>query len=641
MYRIFACIVCFLASSAALYPVTTRFINDFPFDKLSSYQLSNVSLTEQGGLELARSYEVLYRSEGMLWSLAFWQGRILVGTADQARVLEIQGTESREVFRSEGDLIISDMEGVGSRLYLSTLPQSRVLALGADYKIQQEWSVTNKYIWDIVPHGETLYILCGNPAALYSIHKGILSSLAEISLEDNLLNGMVYQDKLYFSGERYLYRYDGRTVTPLAGFDNPVTGLLQHQGSLYLVTATHDPSVSANPSGNGSTDKNSGSDSKPYYGESALYRVSLSGRVELLYKRKNIQFVSLTLRGDTLLIGTGKDAGYLEYSLDGSRKSFTSLGSGKFITTILHDKDVYGVLLQPTRIVRIGQTFAGQGYFISDMIDTENISRWGSPVTGQELLPGTGVSYYTRSSLIGDNRYWDPWKTVTDRIQSSPGRYFQYRITLTSQGQNSPRVKSLSIPFVQDNLPPRIENISIKYEKQGLQVSWNTRDENKDQLNYDIYLALVEGPWVRLNQLPLSEESYTLEYRAYPAGSYRVQVVARDNWSNPPALALQHFLVSDPFIIDNQVPVLAKLETELKGQTLLFRFSAEDSQTPLSWAGYSLNGSPWKHLLPRDGMLDQLQEVFEHSVDSSGPVFLQIGVRDSLGNETVTGRYIP
>ncbi len=626
------------------FAVSTRYINEFPFDKLSSYQLSNVSLTEQGGLELARSYQELYRSSALLWSLEFWQDRMLAGTGDTARILEIQGKQEKEVFHSEGDLIISDMAGAGDTLYVSTLPKSRILALGRDYKIKQEWSVTNKYIWDLIPVEDTLYILCGNPAALYSIDHGILSSLAEVSLEDNLLTGLWYQKTLYFSGERYLYRYQGGKVTAMAGFDNPITGLLQYQGAIYLVTATHDPSVSANPnsSGGSSGDQNSGSDnSKPFFGESALYKVSLQGNVEILYKKKNIQFVSLTLNGDNLLIGTGKDAGYMEYSLDGKRKVFSSLGQGKFMTTIQEKGETYGVLLSPTRIVRIDKTFSTSGTFYSDLIDTDNISRWGTPAINQELMPGTSVQFFTRTSLITDLSSWQPWKMMQDSILSQPGRYFQYKVILSSDGKNTPRVKGLSIPFLQENLAPRIDKVSLKYEKDGLQLSWNGQDDNKDKLNYDVFLALVEGPWVKLNLYPLSEESYTLDYKSYPQGIYRVKVLARDNWSNPDNSSLTNYQVSDSFAIDNQAPQLNSLEFKRQGDLVTFSFSAEDSLTPLGWAGYSLNGSPWKNLTSVDGILDQKKENFKFTLPIVGPGFLQILIKDSLGNDVSKGVAIP
>ncbi len=637
-------ILLFVLITTSLFAVSTRYINDFDFDKLSSFQLSNVSLLEGGGLTLSHDSRLMYSSQSILWSMAMYNGKMLVGTGDQASLIEIDGSKSREVFTSEGDIILSDIEVRGQEIYVSTLPQSRIVKMKPDYSIDTEWSVTNKYVWDIVSGQDELYILCGSPAAVYSISGGILSSIAELPQEQNIMSGLYYQKALYFAGENLLYRYNGSKAVALASFDNPIAGMIMYRGDIYLITSTHDPSVSTGPNGNGKNNSGNSSGSSSgssYSGDSALYKIGLDGSVEQLYKKKNLQFVTLTMMGEDLIIGTAKDAGYLSYSLSSDKVSFSSLGDGKFITMVEQKGDIFGILLYPSRIMKIEKSYNTEGVFTSDVIDTENLSFWGTPLISTELMPGTSFTLSTRTGMVKNQELWEGWKTFQDSIASSPGRFIQYRVQLQSQGKNSPILKGLNIPFLQKNTAPRLQKIEVKYEKNGVKIEWQAEDANKDKLNYDIYLAQDEKEWVKLNQYPLNEDSYNLDYKSFPQGKYRVKVIARDDWSNPQKYSLDDYMVSSYFIFDNEVPQILDVKSEKNGTGQVVTFSAKDNLLPLGWSAYSVNGGLWKNLSPVDDIMDQKRESFRITLTEKGPLFLQILVRDSAGNEATQGIYLP
>ena len=91
--------------------------------------------------------------------------------------------------------------------------------------------------------------------------------------------------------------------------------------------------------------------------------------------------------------------------------------------------------------------YAASGTFTSRVFDANTAVYWltASPISG--MPAGTGVTVETRTSA--DNVSWSTWQaTIAGNIVSPPGRYFQYRVLLsTSDARLSPVVEQMPITY--------------------------------------------------------------------------------------------------------------------------------------------------------------------------------------------------
>src|SRR5262249_37675892 len=97
-----------------------------------------------------------------------------------------------------------------------------------------------------------------------------------------------------------------------------------------------------------------------------------------------------------------------------------------------------------------------------------------------------------------------------------------------------------------------------------------------------------------------------------PDGNYVVKVVASDERANPREDALEHSLVSSPFLVDNRKPELV----DVKVQNGSFTGRARDSFSPISELAYSIDGGEWQPFSPKDGIFDDPVEDFSVKLPS-------------------------
>ncbi|HEY3108018.1 MAG TPA: PQQ-binding-like beta-propeller repeat protein, partial [Chloroflexota bacterium] len=91
--------------------------------------------------------------------------------------------------------------------------------------------------------------------------------------------------------------------------------------------------------------------------------------------------------------------------------------------------------------LRVASYPPGPGVYVSSVKDAGAAVPWGRLSWDAQAPPGTGLSLETRSSA--DGLGWSDWAAVAasgDPIGSPPGRYLQYRATLSSSASESPRL---------------------------------------------------------------------------------------------------------------------------------------------------------------------------------------------------------
>jgi hypothetical protein len=150
--KVLAVMICtVLFNINLIYPVSTKYINDFKFDNIDLFEFSNISFLENGGLELSRDYKTIYTSSHMLWTLENWDNGFLVSGGESAALSFVKGGNEKEVFSSSNHLLFSDVEKIGDRIYLTAVPEGTLFILDKQFHLSQKIELSNQYLWDIVP----------------------------------------------------------------------------------------------------------------------------------------------------------------------------------------------------------------------------------------------------------------------------------------------------------------------------------------------------------------------------------------------------------------------------------------------------------------------------------------------------------
>lgn len=413
---------------------------------------------------------------------------------------------------------------------------------------------------------------------------------------------------------------------------------------------------------------------------SELYRIDADGVVKTFWRSRNERIFAMTLNGaGDIVIGTG-DPGRL-YSVNPSGEHILLLELDDLQITTM-GKDSQGQIFVGTsnagKVYRLSHDFNSKGEYLSDIIDATVVSQWGAISWQADAKEGTAVVLHSRSgNTERPDKTWSPWSQKYSAasgtaIVSAPARFMQFKAELsTSAAKNSPVLREVSFSYLQKNLPPEITDITIlppgeyypdaasngasdsqletgansgqnsqsqytgrkSFQKGYRSVSWKSRDENGDNLSYDLYY----GSPNQQNWKPLAKEIrgsvFSWDSELMPDGDYLVKIVARDGLSNPPALALTSDKISQPFKVDNSGPKISVVNVVKGDKNSKATFAVEDGLSLVSTIEYALDVDSWKLLYPVDGICDSRIEKFEITFENQkGSHSLVIKAKDELGN---------
>src|SRR5207237_10117796 len=134
---------------------------------------------------------------------------------------------------------------------------------------------------------------------------------------------------------------------------------------------------------------------------------------------------------------------------------------------------------------------------------------------------------------------------------------------------------------------------------------WTATDKNQDILTYDLYYrAENERTW-KLLKKDLEDNFYTINSDTLPDGTYIVRVVANDQPSNPPEIALRGEMESRPFIIDNTPPVVTMNPERIDGRRPSVAIESAGQSSTLSQAEIAIDTGDWRPVFPKDGIVDE------------------------------------
>jgi len=347
------------------------------------------------------------------------------------------------------------------------------------------------------------------------------------------------------------------------------------------------------------------------------------------------------------------------YSVEGPRNTTLLLESTEEQTTrlIQAGNQLYAASSNIGKLFRIGDTSATSGTYESTVKDTDAVSSWGKLTWRSDDKNLIEVSTRTGNTSVPD-KTWSEWQPVdaAGASASPKARFVQWKAALKPDGTKSPRLGSVKVPYLQQNFRPEVTNIDVLTSGVALQkvplnqgnnvnpndpatiranaragqpriqpipprrapqrgaqsFQWTATDKNLDTLTYDLYYrAENERTW-KLLKKDLEDNFYTINSDTLPDGTYTVRVVASDQPSNPPDLALRGEMESRPFTIDNTPPVVTMSLERTENRRVRIAIEAVDQTSTLSQAEIAIDTGDWRPVFPKDGIIDEKTESFSY-----------------------------
>ncbi|MCL5743529.1 MAG: hypothetical protein M1541_06330, partial [Acidobacteria bacterium] len=417
--------------------------------------------------------------------------------------------------------------------------------------------------------------------------------------------------------------------------------------------------------------------------KSAVYKINPDNTVETIWTSKEENVYDVLSLPDRLLIST--DGSGRIYSLAPDRKVRMLLQTNQTEATRLLPSR--GSVLAATgnmgRIYRLGDTPGASGTFESPVHDSGTVARWGTLQWHSEDVPGTGLTFRTRSgNSARPDRTWSDWSGPLTgpgvvKVTSPNARYIQWKAELAGSGGATPSVESVTLAYLPQNSPPMVKSINVTTQpaatvvkatpqaataaytvtvtdtgdattgsagtptqtlsraaSQQISVTWQAEDPDGDRLVYSVYFrGEDESEWKPLKQ-NLHENVVNFDGDVLADGKYFFRVTASDREANPPSTARDAELVSAPVMIDNTPPVLTVAPVKKAGNRVELQFEASDAASPLRHCEYSLDAGTWIPIEAGDGVIDSRRESFVLRLDNltPGEHLLVLRVADSANN---------
>jgi hypothetical protein len=242
-----------------------------------------------------------------------------------------------------------------------------------------------------------------------------------------------------------------------------------------------------------------------------------------------------------------------------------------------------------------------------------------------DIPQGSAVKIETRSGNTSTpDSTWTEWASLPALGHEAPigkerARFLQIRATLTAGGAGSPTLDTLSAAYLQRNLRPQVQSVTVhppgevfqkplsltgeteilglegslpvesrptpspqaaggssgrlsappaatsnsrKTYQKGLQTfSWKAEDQNGDTLTHEVHYRAVSDERFRLLRKGMTDAVLAWDTSTVPNGRYVIRVTTSDSPGNPEGLALTGEKESVPFDVDNTPPVVTATAT--------------------------------------------------------------------------------
>ena len=668
-------------------------------------------------------------SEPFLWSVAVdSKGTVYAGGGRSGTVYRIPKGGAGSAWFESGDLavhaLVVDKSDV---VYAATLPEGRIVRITGEGKGETWYQPEDRYIWDLAlsPKGE-LYAATGERGVIYRITG---SGKAEVFFDSpefhivslavdpqgNVLagsdgKGLLYritpQGKASVLYDSPLREIAAVAIDPKGGVYAAALGVEGEAPPLPLLIPQTSPSgretvpglpgqppvqvpgIADEPQARVTVTTVSASIGGPSGPppRSEVYRVDPDGTVITIWSSPNEVAYALAIdAAGRPVLGTG-EPGRLRV-LTGPRQStqIAKLPSSQVTALAVAGRETIVAASNVGRLYRLDPAQADTGAYLSAPQDAQTVARWGRIGWRAQTPAAAKVEITTRTgnSATPDDT-WSDWSAPYaaadgSAITSPAGRYLQWRARLERKpGSDGPTLSSVSVTYVQSNLPPVARGLELlppgvvrersssppevdpeslaytgfrtladsdraaegpggkKIYLRGMRaLEWEADDPNGDTLAYDLFFrGEGEAAWRPLVR-GLREPSFAFDSMSLPDGLYRIRLDVSDAPSNPGEQARTASLTSEGFLVDNTPPsVVVTARKGSKGGTATIEVAATDAAGPVARAEMSLDAARFVPLSAADGASDSRAESYTHALEGlrPGEHLVIVRVVDLLGN---------
>ena len=664
------CLIAILFTSTA-FAVSTMYWQNSTYNDFADGELKNVGISSKGFIAPTYEAKKIEMEVDNVWSTIKNENNVLyIGTGKPAKIYRLEKDKPVEIFASKDDISITDFCRIGNAIYAASIPNGKIYKI-LNNKVTEYVELDAPYIWALEADKKgNLFAGTGPDAKLYRISKTKKIELLYDADDAHIFSmAMDKKGELVFgsSSNAFLYKlrknnkvevlYDfieteisaieifkdkifvGVNKYASQGFDVNFDELTNEQ-SKHPQVEKKDEIKTTMPVFFAEPEYFAVYEVKENYGPKPLIKINGESINDIkIGKDKNL-FLATGGKGRIYAIELADDNYFMLADLD-----------DMYVTTMVLVKGVPAFVGTGS----IGNIYkvkrATLGVYTSNVFDSEFLSEWGRVIFEKDGQ----VWIKTRTGNTGyPDKTWNDWSgkltQTSSKIVSKNSRYFQYRAGFTDKNSKLNRIK---ISFLNENQPPYIFSINVskasasKDSKEGQQTSisesaimstnkgvkivktsrknsdfdsesslirieWNAVDPDEDKLVYDLfYKGEKEKTW---KQVPRFENvaitKYVWDTASIPNGMYVMGLKAKDIKSNPEERALSDFSFSEPFLVDNSLPIVSTLRYsngKVKGE-------AFDDFSIIKRIDYSVDGNEYKLVFPLDKIFDQKKEGFSFNI---------------------------
>jgi hypothetical protein len=688
--------------------------------------VDQLSIDEHGRLTLGPEVRRVFDGAvSVVWALETRpDGTTFLGTGNDGKVFKVGADGNGTLFYDSPELEVHALAAApNGGLYVGTSPDGRIYRVDASGAATPFFDPDDKYIWSLATDAKgVLFAATGDKGTVYRITpdgkgevffqtKAVHAMTLRMEPSGTMLVGTGAPGRVFrvdAAGKGFLtldtpyqeiraIRLDGKGLIYAAALNaQPSEGSSDYTEAPAAPTPPATPSVSTEvlsfaiidvpvtPQTSAST---STREARPATA-GAVYRIQPDGLSDVLWESKDDSPYDLAIESDgVVLVATGDKGKVFRLSGEPVQPVLVSRVPAHHATVLARvGERTLLATANPGLLVSQSNTRATRGTYESDVKDAKMVASWGAMSWRATTPAGTKVEMSTRS---GNTRTpddaWSDWSTPYAAPEGSPitspkARYLQWRAVL-SGGAATPLLTSVSAAYLQRNMRPRVESITVhppgvafqkpfstgeaeiagldeepierrlanqgaggsqsgspslgrRIYQRGMQtIAWKAEDENQDELSYSVlYRREGETGWRSL-KTGLTDTLTVWDTSSTPNGTYVLKVVASDAVSNPVELALSGELESASFEIDNTPPSVTMGTVGRDGTRFVVSVDVRDADSALKKVEYSLDAQKWQSAFPRDGILDSRHESFEIRLDANtaGRV-LVVRATDSLNN---------
>ncbi len=708
--------IALLASPLALHAAQPQFWRIEGARDFLEGDVQGLSVDSEGRVRLAPASRVLHDPEvPTVWCVAADpEGALYVGTGNDGKVFKVDGGKGSLLFDAPELEVHALALGPDGRLYVATSPDGKVYAVDVNGQSSTFFDPTEKYIWALAfDKSGNLFVATGAEGRIYRVDPKGKAQAVLTSPETHILS-LALDDKgnLYAGSapEGIVYRLDA-ALKVFVVFDSPYREIKALEtgadGSLYVAAVDAKgkeetprppaPPATSPPVAPPVAEVTVTETPAPGTPKGALLRILPTGEVDTLWSSSEEIPHALLRAADRILLGTG-NKGKLYQVRDDRTWSMVTVLPAEQVTALARRPGGAAVLAtsNPGKVHLLEAVSGTRGTFTSKVKDTETVSVWGHLRWEVDLPAGAEVQMQTRSGNTGSpDSTWTDWSAPYthregDPIANERARFLQIKATLVGKEGASPLLDSVSAAYLQRNLRPQVQSITVhapgevfqkpisisgeteilgleggpgpdraaaarassmppattysrKLYQRGIQTfSWKADDPNGDTLVYEVSYRAVGERTFRTLRKGLTEAVLAWDTSTVPNGRYVIRVTASDAPSNPAPLTLTGDKESLPFEVDNTPPTVTVTLTSRS--PLRLRAVAKDDSSLIRRCEYSVDGGRWEEVHPTDGINDSREETYEISLEAlagSGPHIVVVRASDSLGNVSTARVEVP